>query len=288
MSAIRVPLLCAFVGGCLSGAILLGVWRADMGASVPAPQQPARSSEIVTASLLPTNAEPPRQSSDDPPRAPSPAEHGPSPSADPEVATPAGSAVSDILTDLEAAYRQRLIAAARAEARAASEDPSTPTQANAAIAQAETAREVAARAPAPVAPVAAPAVPPAPAAVAPTTIAAAAVAPAVIVPPVVAAPAPVAQNDARPADIHIGDINNTYVTNVRQGDVYLMQQQIAMMQYIQLLGASPYAGAGRPGLAGPGAHAPRGAAPQYRQFPSTITNPDNPWGFNFAPPNLVH
>ncbi|HEY3253953.1 MAG TPA: hypothetical protein VGJ91_08405, partial [Polyangiaceae bacterium] len=97
----------------------------------------------------------------------------------------------------------------------------------------------------------------------------------------------------RPPDIHYGDVNqNTYITNVRQGDVYVVQQQLALMQYMQLLGASSAAGMAQPSHA----HVGRGAAfrgvpqaaPQYKQFPSTLTNPDNPWGFNFAPPNLVH
>jgi len=59
-------------------------------------------------------------------------------------------------------------------------------------------------------------------------------------------------------------------------------QQLAMLEYMQLLGMSSYAG-----LANPGPRA-RGLAPQRAPFPSTLTNPDNPWGFNFAPPNLVH
>ncbi len=85
--------------------------------------------------------------------------------------------------------------------------------------------------------------------------------------------------------VHFGDVNqNTYITNVRQGDVYVVQQQIALMQYMQLLGQAPVAHVAP-------AHGGRAAlsqTPQYRQFPSTLTNPDNPWGFNFAPLNLVH
>ena len=41
------------------------------------------------------------------------------------------------------------------------------------------------------------------------------------------------------------------------------------------------------GLAAP-AHTPRGGANrQPTRFPSSLTNPDNPWGFNFHPPVLV-
>ena len=74
---------------------------------------------------------------------------------------------------------------------------------------------------------------------------------------------------------------------MRQGDVYVIQQQLAMLNYMQMNGMaanpavthSPYVGRGVP-------HQPQ--QPQFRQFPSTLTNLDNPWGFNFAPPNLVH
>jgi hypothetical protein len=73
---------------------------------------------------------------------------------------------------------------------------------------------------------------------------------------------------------------NTYITNIRQGDVYLIQlQQLANLQYMQMLGMAS-------GLATPVRHS-SGPAPQRTRFPSGITNPDNPWGFNFAPPNLV-
>jgi hypothetical protein len=79
----------------------------------------------------------------------------------------------------------------------------------------------------------------------------------------------------------MGDVNqNTYITNVRQGDVYLIQmQQLATLQYMQLLSMSS-------GLPAPARHV-RGAGPQGMPFPSAITNPDNPWGFHFAPLNLV-
>ena len=116
-------------------------------------------------------------------------------------------------------------------------------------------------------------------------VAPAAVAPAAVAPAAVAAQAPVvqafaAQDPPPPSEIHYGDVNqNTYITNVRQGDVYLIQmQQLAMLQYIQLLGAS--------GAAAPARHV-GGAGRQRGTLSSGITNPDNPWGFHFAPPNLV-
>ena len=188
---------------------------------------------------------------------------------------PAGSAVSDVLMDLEAAYRRRLAATAPAEAPATIEHAPAPAPANTAVARVEPPA-VAAPAAVPVA-----AVPPP----APVVIAA-----AEVPPPAAVAPALVAPVDSRPPDVHIGDINNTYVTNVtnvRQGDMYLMQQQVAMMQYMQLMGMSAIGG--HTGRVSSGAvHASRGTTPQFRQFPSTLTNLDNPWGFNFAPPNLVH
>jgi len=307
MSAIRLPLLCAFAGGCLSSAVLIGLWTADAANGLPAPKQHADNGEFVAtkrtkprdeglvhASLVaqgePARVITPNRGQD------ANGEGSASKDAQEPVSsapTPPGSAVSDILTDLEAAYRQRLIAAARAEAADATEAaPERPTT-RAAMAQVERpvatdpSPVIAARAPAAVAPAAPAAVAPAaPAAVVPAAVVPPPVA-AVAPPPVAAAPAVVAQNDVRAPDVHYGDINqNTYnITNIRQGDVYVMQQQLAMLQYMQLLGMSSAVGRVAPG------YGVRPAAPQtqqFRQFPSTLTNPDNPWGFNFAPPNLVH
>jgi hypothetical protein len=283
MSVIRLPLLCAFAGGCLSGAVLLGIWRADTFAAAPAHKPLAQHSELVANSRALTSAEQASEISDDQPaRAPLPVAHAEPAIAEAEVApAPAGSAVSDVLMDLEAAYRRRLAAAAPAEAPVPLEQ--APAPANTAVAQAQP--------PALAAPTAVPvaAVPPPVAlvAIAPAAAAPAALAPAELPPPVAAAPALVAQADSRPPDIHIGDINNTYITNVRQGDVYLMQQQVAMMQYMQLIGISSYGSpVGRPSSGA--VHAARGAKEPFRQFPSTLTNLDNPWGFNLPPPNLVH
>jgi len=290
MSSTRLPVLCAFAVGCLSSAVLLGVWRADSQAEAAA--QKPRVQETERA--LPPSEQRGRLGPDSAPApalvpAPIAARESDANSAPPATedardvsapAAPGGSAVSDVLTDLEAAYRQRLIAAARAEAEAAPERPSAPP---ASAAPTEPPPEVAAVPSAPVAPVAL--VTP-PAAVTTAVAPAPAAPPAAIEPQAPAAPALVAQNDARPVDIHIGDVNqNTYITNVRQGDVYVIQQQLAMLQYMQTL-ATPNAGSNH------SARSSRGATPhqpqQFRQFPSTLTNLDNPWGFNFSPPNLVH
>jgi hypothetical protein len=293
MSAIRLPLLCAFAGGCLSSAVLFGLWRADTAAAVAVPtrqQQVTHPPELAKTSNSPRStellAEAPL------PRPPAPDAKGEA-STSKDAAdlgnaepTPAGSAVSDVLTDLEAAYRQRLIAAARAEAAEAAtelERSSPPARPASALAQPEAPRAVTAPVAATAAPVAV-----APIAAAPVAVVPIAAAPVVVAPIAPAAPTRVAQNDSRPVDVHYGDVNNTYITNVRQGDVYVMQQQIAMMQYMQLLGASSAVGHVAPAHVARATLAQGAPSPQYRQFPSTLTNPDNPWGFNFAPPNLVH
>ncbi|HYQ05006.1 MAG TPA: hypothetical protein VER96_40295 [Polyangiaceae bacterium] len=290
MISSRVALLAAFGVGCLSTALLFGVWRADSGEQGNATSKPRpRSAHVVTASLVAPNVAPPVEASDDSARAVAraePTDHVDAVKAEPapaaEAAPPGGSAVSDVLTDLEAAYRQRLIAAARAEAAARDETTAPPDRSApppTSPPQVEPPREVVAQA---VVPVAAPvAPPPAPAPAAPPVEAPPSV--VVDVPPTAAI---VAQNDARPVDVHIGDVNqNTYITNVRQGDVYVIQQQLAMLNY--MAGAAAY-----PGVAhAPHAHGVVPHQPQqsgFRQFPSTLTNLDNPWGFNFAPPNLVH
>ena len=306
MSAIRLPVLCAFAGGCLSGAVLLGFWKAGTGTGVtePARVAPSRSAKLSLSGNPRAGAEdepgpvsdPSRKrramreesanvdaadrnldSASDPSAVKGPQDQGA------VVPIQAGTPVSDVLTHLEAAYRERLVAAA--PTGASSERPSTAPPANAALAPVEPAPPVAQQTPAPVVTAATPV-----AAVVPNSAPAAPALVATNLPPPTASTAAIppvmAANDSRPPDVHIGDINqNTYITNVRQGDVYLMQlqmQQLAMLEYMQLLGMSSYAG-----LANPGPRA-RGLAPQRAPFPSTLTNPDNPWGFNFAPPNLVH
>jgi len=300
MSSIRVPVLCAFGVGCLSSAALFGLWRADNHADAQSSKR-ARSAEVVNAPPVPTHAERRADVVDDSARDTARAEparvevadRGSDAKGEPLAAKdvqdvantsppPGGSAVSDVLMDLEAAYRQRLIAAARAEAAARADAEPTPDRATTPptpIAT-EPPHDLAAR----VAVAPPPAPPPAPVAIA-TAAPPAPVETAPPAPPVPAAPVIVAQNDTRP--VHFGDVNqNTYITNVRQGDVYVIQQQLAMLNYMQMTGM-----AANPAVT----HSPYGARighqppqSQFRQFPSTLTNLDNPWGFNFAPPNLVH
>ncbi len=309
MSAIRLPLLCAFAGGCLSNAILFALWRTGDGAGAVASTQQRSSrqvGELVTAAAAASGAQPTSAlvaaaHVAEPGRAA--AEPAPIQAArdlDGAGPTPAGSSVSDVLMRLEAAYRERVSARAPAQA-SSTEERATP--AGHAAAEVESARILSAQ---PIAEVT-PAVPPptataaaiepravaaaTPAAVTPAAVALAA--PAAVMPAAVAiqapavasqaaaAPAFAAQEVPPPSQIHYGDNNqNTYVTNVRQGDVYLVQmQQIAVLQYMQLLGLSS-------GLAAPARHV-GGAGHQRGALSSGITNPDNPWGFRFAPPNLV-
>ncbi len=280
MSGIRLPLLCAFAGGCLSNAVLFGLWRPWEGAAASAAKQQRADNRIelvAAASAAPSVPQATDVVADNAANA-QPALAQPAPALDSTVATPpAGSAVADVLTRLEAAYRERAVPVAAPAPPSAAQEPAL------AAAPADNTVAVAAPPPSvPAQPVAAvsPVLPP-PTVTASLTTEAPAVAPAAVAPQVAAAPAFAPQEDARPTEIHYGDVNqNTYITNVRQGDVYLFQmQQLAMLQYMQLLGASP-------GVAAPARRA-GGAGTRRAAFPSGITNPDNPWGFRFSPPNLV-
>lgn len=287
MSAVRLPLLYAFVGGCLTNAALFGVWRAverSGDATAKQQHQPRDVAELIASAAPSTEQarEPLAVNAVQPVRDAVPVT-GVQAASDPESdnPAPAGSPVSDVLARLETAYRER------AAARAPSEAPASPPAL--ALAPVEPPPVAPAQPPDPVAQ-AAPVVAAAPIAaapLAPVPIAAAplapvAAAPAALEPQVAAGPPFGAPEPPPPTQIHYGDVNqNTYITNVRQGDVYLIQmQQLAMLQYMQMLGMSGNAAA-------PARHV--GAAVHQRStpFPSGITNPDNPWGFHFSPPNLV-
>jgi len=294
MRAIRLPLLCAFAGGCLSNALLFFLWRSPDTAGSLAIKQHRSHPVVALAAAAPAAPDlPPNE-----PGAANVAEDGAHVTAEPahpaapptsdntEAPPPAGSAVSDVLTSLEAAYRERVSERAPAPPTQTAE-AATPTAAANTVAAPEPARSAApppaVDVPLPPAPRALDARATAPAPMAPSTPAA----PAAVVPPMAAvapqappAPAFAAEDAPPPAQIHYGDINqNTYITNIRQGDVYLIQlQQLAVLQYMQMLGASANAA--------PASRHTRGAPPS-RAFPSGIINPDNPWGFHFTPPNLV-
>jgi len=290
MRAIRLPLLCAFAGGCLSNALLFFLWRSPDSAGSSA-LKPHRAHHLVALAVAATAAPDSPTSelaatpvAEDGAHAAEPAQSATAPTADnnADPPPPAGSAVSDVLTSLEAAYRERVSARAPAQPAQAPEPAAPATAANAAAAP-EPAHSTA-----PPSGVDVPPLPAAPAveARAPTPVPTTPAAPAAVAPQMVAAAAPqvppafAAEDAPPPVQVHYGDINqNTYVTNIRQGDVYLIQlQQLAVLQYMQMLGASANAA--------PAARHARGA-PQQRPFPSGIINPDNPWGFHFTPPNLV-
>jgi hypothetical protein len=291
-SAIRLPLLCAFAGGCLSNAVLFGLWRVAEGAGESALKQHRTQNvvELVTAaSAAPSVAQPSKlvaASAADPGHRAA-TEAAPTPAAsdlDNDGPTPAGSAVSDVLTRLEAAYRERVGAQAPAQTSSAQDRATAAASADGVVTAAQAAPSVPTQPVAeviPAMPAASVAAAIAPAAITPAAVAPAAIAPATLAQQVAAAPALGAQDTPPPTEIHYGDVNqNTYVTNIREGDVYLIQmQQVAMLQYMQLLGMSS-------GLAAPARHV-GGAVHQRGALSSGITNPDNPWGFHFAPPNLV-
>lgn len=291
MSAIRLPLLCAFAGGCLSNALLFGIWRVTESASAPA-APPHRSHNVELVATAAVTAMPSVEPASEPvsralahaPDAPSePASAETAQDADGVAPAPTGSAVSDVLMNLEAAYRERVAQAPAptrtseraiaADAIAAPEAPPPPPAAPPPDVvpppppAAAVAMEPRAVAPASIAP---PVAPPAPPSVPPSAA-----------PDFVPPPPPFAAANLPPTEIHYGDVNqNTYITNVRQGDVYLVQmQQLAMLQYLQMMGMSSR-------MAGPARRVAAGGS-QRVPFPSGITNPDNPWGFHFAPPNLV-
>ena len=283
MSAIRRPLLCAFVGGCLSNAVLFGLWRTTQGADTSSAQQRHPSHQVVELAMASTAAPSVEQSSE--PVAANAAgqaraatEPAPTEAArdlDSAGPTPAGSAVSDVLTQLEAAYRERVSSPAQASSSPERATLAAPQEL--AMAALEPARGVSAQ---PIAQL----IPATPAATPAAVVEARAVAPAepAVAPQAAALPALAAQDAPPPSQVHYGDVNqNTYnITNIRQGDVYLIQmQQLAMLQYMQLLGMSS-------GLAAP-ARPVGGGGHQRGTLSSGITNPDNPWGFHFAPPNLV-
>jgi hypothetical protein len=287
MSAIRLPLLCAFAGGCLSNAILFGLWHAADGAAASSAKEQQRYHHVAelaaTAPAAPSVGQPSELAAN----AVQPAhelarEPAPAPEVDSAGPAPAGSAVSDVLMGLEAAYRERVAARAPAQPASTLERADPPAPADNAAVAVEPVRAIPAPPVAEVIPVAPPVAVAAlserravvPAAVAPVAV------PAALAPEPAAPPAFTPQEAPPPSQVYYGDINqNTYITNVRQGDVYLIQmQQLAMLQYMQLLGLS--------GAAAPQRHV-GGAAARPTQFPSGITNPDNPWGFHFSPPNLV-
>jgi len=312
MLGTRLTQLWPFAVGCLSGAVLIGFWRGDAEsarfsmpegalvrtaeASVPATVTASAVQESASSKDAPVapTAEPARSSND---------------ASDTGAVAPAepGSSVADVLIGLEAAYRRGL-AVAPVDAPATAGDAVTPTASDQSAAAASIAppvstavaeapsREVPARAETAVALVAPVAPPPS----APALETAQNAAPAAAPRTTPAAPERVlaVREEPPPRVIYVGDVQqntyvgdvqqNTYLGEVHQGDVYLLQQQLALLQYLQLLGLSA-----SPQLTSP-AHRPRDARthrgmvtrrPSSFSFP--LTDPNNPWGFDFPPTVLV-
>lgn len=252
MRAQRLTVISAFAGGCLCTA-LIGFWKTDT------PERAAVTERRATLFVAPLEAEPDAASEI---RA-EPAEPS---AADDGASEGSGTSVADVLSRLETAYR--IVSAAKAlETEEALEAPSPAEP------EPETRAEIVV--PAPVAtpePSAEPA-PPASVAAAPVELP-----PASSAAVSALAPAPVPL--AAPAT-YVGEVNNNiHVGDVHVGDRYDVQQ-LAMIQYLQLLALSSLLGNRAP-------VEQRFQTPARPRAPITaIPNPDNPWGFNFPPPALV-
>lgn len=311
MFARHAALLSAFAGGCLTSAALLGVLRGG-GGSEDGRQSPRRG-DAVSASVEASRAAVAAGSKPSEPNEPSKPNEAPArghdatrppgtTSADAPSAEP-GRSVADVLGSLEAAYQERLVVA---EPRTASSstpsaptsEPEEPPSEDRAASGADTASEPSVRAgdgPTGTVLAAAPESPPrekaAPEKAVAANVAASAGPANPGSAPATTAPAAAIATAAAPVPatptvgpVYVGDIHqNVYLGSVSQTDVYQLElQQLALLQYMQLLALSPAARFAAPRHAHRGAAAPRAPA-----FTSTLTNPDNPWGFTFPPPMLV-
>ena len=268
---LRQPLLWAFAGGCLSGAVLIEFWRGDSAPLAPdAASGPAATPHRELARVYTVARE-----RDTTQLETAPAE----PTADIGAEAPAepGSSVADVLLRLEAAYRDRLAAAAPPQPAATVADTKAPEQPP--HEEAPTTLAALTAAPKLVPPTRAP--PTAalePNAPAPVALQANALAPAPVTLPT-NAPAPATlQGDAHAVAALPSSAPPTVTAH--QSDAYLAQQ-LAILQYMQLLALSPYARVASSSYAG------RGVTRRAPAFQSTLTNPDNPWGYDFPPTILV-
>jgi hypothetical protein len=273
-----MPLLLVFAGGCLSGAVLIGFMREQPeSARAPKPMKAWEGRAVTLAHASDS------RDGDDGATSAMPAE--------PEVGTAspksiepsdgdapeAGDSLAEVLARLEATYREGLTPSRVAPAT----PPSAPDHVAPALAAAPVSSAVAAAAP--VAAATRPVELPAPT---PKSV-------HVPVQPAPAleneAPRVVASRDEAPArNVHVGDVNNVNIGSVHLGDV-VQVQQLALLQYMQLLALTPGAGIAAP-RAGrvPPAHAPRRQLPRRPPpFSTSLTDPNNPWGFDFPPTVLA-
>jgi hypothetical protein len=272
-----MPLLLVFAGGCLSGAVLIGFMREQPeSARAPKPMKAwedravtlahasdSRDDDDGAANAVPAESEV---------AAAAPKRIEPSDGDAPE----AGASLAEVLARLEATYRERLVASQVPPAA----PPPAPDHVAPALAAAPVSSVVAVAAPvAAAAPVELPTA-------APKSV-------HVPVPPEPAleneAPRVVASRDEAPArNVHVGDVNNVNIGSVHLGDV-VQVQQLALLQYMQLLALTPGAriAAPRAGIVPP-AHAPRRQLPRRPPpFSTSLTDPNNPWGFDFPPTVLA-
>jgi hypothetical protein len=289
MLAKRLPLLTAFASGGLSVATLFAFW---LGGTDTAPalgqQRPSERARPLAQASVREQASPDdgsalrqaeRKQAPEPTPAPDPAPSEAPPSggvsADstaPSDAEP-GSSVADVLIGLEAAYRQGLAAppAGTSTSAPASAPAITPPAPPPALVREVSPPPAASKETAVVAADA-----PSPPKSAPSASAAA-------TSPTVAAPAPALVANARPTNVHVGDVHqNISGRDTHQGDV-VQVQQVAVFQYLQWFNLPPGTTTSSP----PPTRRP---GMMTRGRPTTltsITNPDNPWGFYFPPTPLV-
>jgi hypothetical protein len=322
MFAKRPPLLLAFAGGCLSGAALIlsgvgavSLWRGGAPAISSPHRTGDRNEDVVEARVaaVPVGT---RERTPGVAKTGIAAEelaHEPAAAhtideASTEHPSDSGSSVADVLTRLEAAYRQGLVDGARASANHAEPSPAAdPATGAAEPASAAGPHDVPAREQSaatavgnsPAVATAAPTAAPAPSQPAVIAVPAPPITVAVITPPADIAPVayPAAGRGAgaapaaatpEPAQSHDGTASvtqNIHIDNLHQGDVY---QQLAVMQYMQLFAGSPYGGYA-PAPVVPAHHhstttsspfstpALPVAAPPFPSFLTSLTNPANPY-----------
>jgi hypothetical protein len=257
MDAKRLAVLLAFAGGTLYGAAVITLWHANAG-MLPASNEARAIDRSARPSLTSTSDVAQRALPDDTLNAPAaPAHREPSAAdevaqaptgvAEPSAKEPSGvkesadadggpaaesgSSVADVLTRLEAAYRQGLVAAAPSDAhtsapaaRATGTEPPAPPPA---------------REEAPLALASAPAPEPARTGT-PEPAVAPAEAPRADSVPVVPVPVVASLAAAQPPEATPAPATNISIGTLHQGDSYQVQQVAIMQQYYSFLGASPY------------------------------------------------
>jgi hypothetical protein len=271
----RMPLLLVFAGGCLSGAALIGFVGAEPErAQAPKPTHAFERSAVTFAQSNELSAVEPRAALA-PPEIATPSPERTEPSAG-EPAPDSGASLADVLAGLEATYRERLVASqVREPARPPAPEPVAPvltaTSGSPSMAAAAPVPTAVAQVEQPTPPKSAP-VPVAPAAAVESE-----------------APRAVAsREDAGGREVHVGDVNHVNIGSVHVGDV-VQVQQLALLQYMQLLALTPGARVATPGVSlAPPTQAPRRSFPRRPPaFSTSLTDPNNPWGFDFPPTVLA-